>query len=227
LRVFAIVPVKSFERAKSRLASILEVAERAKLSELLLEDTLTGLNKSSSISEVVVVSSDRRAQEISNRHSAIFLREHEDCGVNRAIAFADSYCNKAQVDATIVIPQDLPLLRPIDIDMLCTSVEEHESCLVICPSMRYDGSNFLLRRPPMLVKTWYDNNSFYNHIKEAKEKGAELKIILSPRIMTDLDTVEDAQNLIEGVAMTESILYLKMKLNETNVEKRRQYSKLL
>jgi 2-phospho-L-lactate guanylyltransferase len=212
LKISAIVPVKRFERGKSRLASMLDVVERVKLCGLLLDDTLSTINKAASISEVIVVSSDKRAEGISKTHGAVFLKEYVDRGVNKAVSIADNYCNAAGANATIVIPQDLPLLTPADIDMICNTAEEYEKCLAICPSLRYDGSNALLRRPSNLIKTYYDNNSFDMHIKAAKKIRANLKIILSRRIMTDLDTIEDAENLMKEPTMTKSIIYLRSKV---------------
>ena len=212
MKIFAIVPVKSFERGKSILASMLDVVKRVKLCELLLDDTLTTLHNAYAISEVIVVSSDRRAHGISYKHGARFLKENEGRGVNKAIAIADSYCNEAGADATIVIPQDLPLLVPYDINMICESAKGYDKYMAICPSLRYDGSNALLRRPSKLIKTYYDNNSFDMHIKAAKEIRANLKIILSRRIMTDLDTIEDAENLMKEPTMTKSIIYLRSKV---------------
>jgi 2-phospho-L-lactate guanylyltransferase len=212
LKIFAIVPVKRFERGKSRLSSMLDVEERVELCELLLDDTLGTLNKAYAIAEVVVVSSDKRAQGISKRHDARFLKEYTEMGVNKAITIADDYCIGACANATIVIPQDLPLLKADDIDRICSIAEEHDKCLAICPSIRYDGSNALLRKPPQLIKTYYDNNSFDMHIKAAKEIRANLKIILSRRIMTDLDTIEDAQNLMKEPTMTKSVSYLRSKV---------------
>jgi 2-phospho-L-lactate/phosphoenolpyruvate guanylyltransferase len=197
LKVFAIVPVKNFESGKSRLASLLTVEERVKLSELFLDYTLNTLSNTSAISNVVVVSSDKRAERIAKLYNAKFLQEKKNQGVNAAVALADVYISEYAVDATIVIPQDLPLLLPEDIERICTSAQEHEKCLVICPSLRFDGSNALLRRPPLLITTNYDNDSYNVHIKKAKASNAIIKIIKTKRIMIDIDTVEDVINLIK------------------------------
>ena len=197
MKVFAIVPVKNFESGKSRLASLLTVEERVKLSELFLDYTLNTLTNTSAISNVVVVSSDKRAERIAKIHNAKFLQEKKNQGVNAAVALADVYISEYAVDATIVIPQDLPLLLPEDIERICTSAQGHEKCLVICPSLRFDGSNALLRRPPLLITTNYDNDSYNVHIKKAKASNAIIKIIKTKRIMIDIDTVEDVINLIK------------------------------
>jgi 2-phospho-L-lactate guanylyltransferase len=197
LKIFAIVPVKQFESGKSRLASLFTIDERAELSELLLDNTLNALTKTSALSKVIIVSSDERAEQIVKTYGAKFLKEEKDNGVNNAIAFADNYSSKAGADATIVIPQDLPLLLPEDIDMICGYAEQHEKSLIICPSVRYDGSNALLRRPSLLINTYFDNDSYHMHLKTAIEAGANITVFLSYRIMRDIDTVEDVKNIIE------------------------------
>jgi 2-phospho-L-lactate/phosphoenolpyruvate guanylyltransferase len=209
LKIFAIVPVKRFENAKSRLAKVLSSAERIKLCELLLYDTLNTLKKASMISDVILVSSDVRAEKIAKGYEVRFLKENTDTGVNAAVALADDYCSEARATATIVIPQDLPLLLPGDIDRICESSREYEKCLVICPSHRYDGSNALLRKPSMLLQTHYDDNSYQTHLKLAREIGANIRVVLSQRIMTDLDTVEDIQKLIKESSTHKAVRYLK------------------
>jgi 2-phospho-L-lactate guanylyltransferase len=209
LKIFAIVPVKRLENGKSRLATFLSSTERIKLCELLLKDTLSTLKKTSRISEVIVVSSDVQAEKIAKRYDAKFLKEDKDSGVNEAVAFADGYCSEARATATLVIPQDLPLLLPEDIDRICESAEGYEKCLVICPSLRYDGSNALLRKPSLLLQTHYENNSYQTHLKIARDIGANVNVILSRRIMTDLDTVEDVQNLIKESSIHKAVMYLR------------------
>ena len=218
MKVFAIVPVKNFECGKSRLASLLTVEERVKLSELFLDCTLNTLTNTSAISNVLVVSSDKRAEGIAKQYDAKFLQEKKDKGVNSAVALADVYISEYDVDATIVIPQDLPLILPEDIEYMCTLAQKYEKCLVICPSLRLDGSNALLRRPPLLITTNYDNDSYNIHIKKAKASNATVKIIKRKRIMTDIDTVEDVINLIKIYSINKetinkAVVFLKSKTN--------------
>lgn len=214
LKVFAIVPVKNFERGKSRLQSLLTIEERIKLSELFLDLTLKTLTKTRVISQVVIVSSDKRAEEIVKKYDAIFLGEKKDQGVNAAVALADTHISEYAVDASIVIPQDLPLLLPEDIECICTAAEKNERCLVICPSLRFDGSNALLRRPPLLLKTNYDNDSYNIHIKNAEASNACVKSIHIKRIMIDIDTIEDIIKLTEFSSTNKVVAFLKSKIKK-------------
>jgi 2-phospho-L-lactate guanylyltransferase len=214
LKIVAIVPVKNFERGKSRLASLLTVKERIKLSELFLDNTLNTLTKTPVISQSVIISSDKRAEEIVKKYDAIFLGEKKDKGVNAAVALADTHIPEYAVDASIVIPQDLPLLLPEDIECICTAAEKNERCLVICPSLRFDGSNALLRRPPLLLKTNYDNDSYNIHIKNAEASNACVKSIHIKRIMIDIDTIEDIIKLTEFSSTNKVVAFLKSKIKK-------------
>ncbi len=212
MKIFAIVPVKRFEKGKSRLASLLDIRNRVKLGGLLLDSTLHTLKNTTAISSTIVVSSDMRAKTIAKTYGAIFLDEGKDTGVNNAVTLANDYCIQVGADATIVVPQDLPLALSQDIDNICNAAKKWNKCLIICPSARYDGSNALLRRPPKLIESYYDNNSFDKHIYAARMAGAKIRIILSHRMMRDLDTVKDVQYLMQKPPTCKPLVYLRSKI---------------
>lgn len=214
MKTFAIVPVKRFENAKTRLSSMLDTEDRIRLSSLMLEDTLQILSVTPPLTQVIIVSADKRADEIATKHGAKFLPEEKEKGVNSAVALADGYCiEKEAADATIVIPHDLPLLDSIVISKACELAEKESTCIVICPSVRYDGTNMLLRKPPSVIGTFYETDSYNMHVRTAIKLGIPLKPLLSKSLMYDIDTPEDALQLIkeENVA-AKSLEFIKSKL---------------
>jgi 2-phospho-L-lactate/phosphoenolpyruvate guanylyltransferase len=215
MKTFAIVPVKRFENAKTRLSSMLDTEEdRIRLSSLMLEDTLQILSVAPSLTQVIIVSADKRADEIATKHGAKFLHEEKENGVNSAVALADGYCiEKEAADATIVIPHDLPLLDSIVISKACELAEKESTCIVTCPSVRYDGTNMLLRKPPSVIGTFYETDSYNMHVRTAIKLGIPVKPLLSKSLMYDIDTPEDALQLIkeENVA-AKSLEFIKSKL---------------
>jgi 2-phospho-L-lactate/phosphoenolpyruvate guanylyltransferase len=214
MKTFAIVPVKRFENAKTRLSSMLDTEDRIRLSSLMLEDTLQILSIAPSLTQVIIVSADKRAEEIATKHGAKFLPEEKEKGVNPAVALANGYCmEKEAADATMVIPQDLPLLDSIVISKACELAEKESTCIVICPSVRYDGTNMLLRKPPSVIGTFYDTDSYNMHVRAAIKLGIPVKPLLSKSLMYDIDTPEDALQLIkeENVA-AKSLEFIKSKL---------------
>jgi 2-phospho-L-lactate/phosphoenolpyruvate guanylyltransferase len=214
MKTFAIVPVKRFENAKTRLSSMLDTEDRIRLSSLMLEDTLQILSVAPPLTQVIIVSADKRADEIATKHGAKFLPEEKEKGVNSAVALADGYCiEKEAADATIVIPHDLPLLDSIVISKACELAEKESTCIVICPSVRYDGTNMLLRKPPSVIGTFYETDSYNMHVRTAIKLGIPVKPLLSKSLMYDIDTPEDALQLIkeENVA-AKSLEFIKSKL---------------
>jgi 2-phospho-L-lactate/phosphoenolpyruvate guanylyltransferase len=214
MKTFAIVPVKRFENAKTRLSSMLDTEDRIRLSSLMLEDTLQILSVAPPLTQVIIVSADKRADEIATKHGAKFLPEEKEKGVNSAVALADIYCiEKEAADATIVIPHDLPLLDSIVISKACELAEKESTCIVICPSVRYDGTNMLLRKPPSVIGTFYETDSYNMHVRTAIKLGIPVKPLLSKSLMYDIDTPEDALHLIkeENVA-AKSLEFIKSKL---------------
>lgn len=213
MKTFAIVPIKRFENAKTRLSSILDTDDRIRLSLLMLEDTLQILSAVHSLSQVITVSADKRVGEIAVKYGANFLLEEKERGVNSAVALADSYCMKKAADATMVIPHDLPLLDSTDISKACELAENESRCIVICPSLRYDGTNMLLRKPPSVIATFYDADSYNMHVKAAIRLGIPVKRLLSKGLMHDIDTPEDALEIMKEETVTaRSLEFIKSKI---------------
>lgn len=213
MKTFAIVPIKRFENAKTRLSSILDTDDRIRLSLLMLEDTLQILSAVHSLSQLITVSADKRVGEIAVKYGANFLLEEKERGVNSAVALADSYCMKKAADATMVIPHDLPLLDSTDISKACELAENESRCIVICPSLRYDGTNMLLRKPPSVIATFYDADSYNMHVKAAIRLGIPVKRLLSKGLMHDIDTPEDALEIMKEETVTaRSLEFIKSKI---------------
>jgi 2-phospho-L-lactate guanylyltransferase len=213
MKTFAIVPIKRFENAKTRLSSILDTDDRIRLSLLMLKDTLQILSAVHSLSQLITVSADKRVGEIAVKYGANFLLEEKERGVNSAVALADSYCMKKAADATMVIPHDLPLLDSTDISKACELAENESRCIVICPSLRYDGTNMLLRKPPSIIATFYDADSYNMHVKAAIRLGIPVKRLFSKALMHDIDTPEDALEVMKEETVTaRSLEFIKSKI---------------
>ena len=211
MKTFAIVPVKTFDNAKTRLSPTLSADDRIHLSSLMLGDTLSVLISVHSLNQVVVVSGDRRAKELASRHGAKFLHEEKESGVNSAVALANGYSLDNGSEATMVIPQDLPLLDAVDITMACELAENENRCIVICPSLRYDGTNLLIRKPPTAIKTYYESDSYETHINAARSLGIPVKIFFSKKLMCDIDVPEDAKQLAKDSGTGKTLRFLQSK----------------
>ena len=189
-KIAAVIPMKNLHFAKSRLSTILTLQQRKNLAFFLLNTTIKTLKESRLIYEIIVVSSDKTIEKFSFENNLKFIKD-SDNGVNNAVILADRYCIDNDIGANIVIPHDLPFISAKEIDQICTISEKYPKCIIICPSKRFDGTNILFRKPPNVIKTFYDDNSYMNHLKEAQKFNIPFESLDLDNLMFDIDTKED------------------------------------
>ena len=187
-RVGAIVPVKTFSRAKTRLNLSEEKTEQ--ICSIMLESVLSAISQSNVMEETVIVSKDEFALNMGKKFGAIQVYDQEELGVNNAVMLGDRYFVKEDFDLTIVFPQDIPLIQPEDIRMLF-EMKGSNRCVLVVPSRTFDGTNALLRMPVDVMETHYDEDSYKIHLITAEKKNATSALILIPRIMLDVDDQAD------------------------------------
>jgi 2-phospho-L-lactate/phosphoenolpyruvate guanylyltransferase len=192
LRLGAIVPVKTFSRAKTRLNMSSENTE--KICRIMLESVLGTLLQSEIIERVVIVSKDETALGIGKKFGAVQIYDHEELGVNNAVKLADDYLLKESFDSTMVFPQDIPLIQVEDIDALL-NFRIKDRCVLVVPSRKFDGTNALFRMPLDVMETHYDEDSYKIHLDTAEKRNATSSLVLIRRIMLDVDNQSDL-NLI-------------------------------
>ncbi|MGH9998981.1 MAG: 2-phospho-L-lactate guanylyltransferase [Nitrosopumilaceae archaeon] len=189
-RTAAIVPVKTFSKAKKRLN--LEPEKTEIICKLMLEEVLGTISKSDLIEKIALVTKDETAFSIGKRFGCIEIIDEKESGVNNAVALADGYFLNDGFDATIVFPQDIPLMRPDDIQTLF-NFKNSQKCVLVVPSRKFDGTNALFRTPVNLMKTHYDEDSYKIHLSTAEEIPASSALVLIRRIMLDVDEISDLQ----------------------------------
>ncbi len=200
---FAILPVKPLARAKSRLARALKAPTRAALVRSIFSRTLDVIAQVERIDGVIVVSRDLTILELARQRNAIALAE-SDSGLNPAITHAAQWAAQHHAQAVIVIPVDLPLITPADLDALIDrAVEEH--CIVIAPDRHDEGTNVLLVRPPNAIRFAYGASSFNAHRAQATQLGLTVHEYRSSTTAFDIDVPEDltAYRLLDAHAISE------------------------
>jgi 2-phospho-L-lactate guanylyltransferase len=193
LKTAAIIPVKTFSKAKTRLGLSSEKTE--KICEIMLEEILHTLTISPLIDKIIVVTKDPRALEISKKFDVIPITDTEESGVNNAVSLADDYLIKNKFDASIVFPQDIPYMKTQDIEFVLKFKADTDFVIVV-PSRRFDGTNALVRMPIDIMKTHYDEDSYKIHMSTAKEITRDVSLVFVKRIMWDVDNLEDLQFLL-------------------------------
>ncbi len=190
MKVAAIVPVKTFERAKSRLG--LGGDKTAALCTLMLHEVLGALDKSSAVSSIVIVSKEPAAELAALEFGAEIIRDDSESGVNEAVALGAKHCAAGGFDCLLVVPQDIPLLMPSDVDEL-VRLSGKPPYVTVVPSRLLDGTNALLRSPPDFMLTRYDEGSYRMHMDEARKHGLNPMLVYQRRVMADIDSMDDVK----------------------------------
>jgi len=193
LKTAAIIPVKTFSKAKTRLG--LSAEKKAKICEIMLEEILHTLSISPLIDKIIIVTKDEKALEISKKYNTVHISDDNESGVNDAVALADQYLLKNGFEASIVFPQDIPYIKTQDIEFILKFKTDSKFVIVV-PSRRFDGTNALVRMPINLMKTHYDEDSYKIHMSTAKETTRDVSLVFAKRIMWDVDNFEDLQFLL-------------------------------
>ena len=194
MKIAAIIPVKTFSNAKTRLE--LSHIQKEDLCKIMLEEIVHTVSISPHIEKTIIVTKEERAIEIGEKHNAVIIKDEKEESVNNAVALADKYLLENNFDASIVIPQDIPYIKTQDIDFIL-KYQAPPNFAIVVPSRRFDGTNALVRMPVDLMKTHYDEDSYKIHMSTAKEHTLNVALIFVKRIMWDVDNFEDLNFLLE------------------------------
>jgi 2-phospho-L-lactate guanylyltransferase len=193
MRVIA-VPVKSLERAKGRLAGVLEPLERAALTLAMLEDVLDACLAQPGW-QTWVISPDEAILEVSSRRRARPVVEG-DPGLGAAIHQVEE--ESAGADALAVVLGDLPLLTPEALGAVLQTLGP----VVAAPSESDGGTNVLLRRPPGIIPPRYGTASFRKHREAADLRDIPFAEVRGPELGFDVDRPEDIPRVLRDGSRT-------------------------
>lgn len=193
-RTGAIVPVKTFSKAKKRLNLSAEKTEI--LCRLMLNEVLDTISHSQVIEKIALVTKDESVFEIGKKFGCVEILDEKELGVNNAVSLADKFFLEAEFDATIVFPQDIPLMQAEDVQTLF-NFQLSKQCALIVPSRKFDGTNALLRAPTNLMETHYDEDSYRIHLATAEKHSASSALVLIRRIMLDVDDLDDLKFILK------------------------------
>lgn len=207
MTLYAIIPVKKLDTGKLRLSTVLDREGRRELSLCMLRDVLKVAASAEDVDEVVVVSPDQEALNLAEETGFTPLKEEEQRGVNMAVKDANAFSLSRGASSTLVLPADIPLIQPRDIQEI-VEASKPEASVVITPAIRMDGTNALLRRPPEVIQTSYDKESYRTHIRYASEKNIHLAVIRSKTVMLDLDIPKDIKEFMSTESDTETYRFL-------------------
>lgn len=193
ISAWALVPVKPFAAAKTRLAGVLSPAECALLAEHMLRDVLRALTAASGITGIALLTREPRVAELAEAGTARLLPEPSAGDYLAALDSAAATLAAAGARHLLVLPGDLPTLSAVDVQALLT---RHGPGVSICAAQRDGGSNALLLTPPTAIPMLFGANSAERHAEAARERGIEWHRLDLAAFAHDIDTPDDVAWLL-------------------------------
>ena len=194
MKTVAIIPVKSFSKAKTRLTISSE--KTVDMCKLMLGEVLQTISTSKKIDNIIIVSHDQSAFDIGKKFGVIEVFDELESGVNNAITLADEYISDSMFDTSIILPQDIPFFNSSDLDNLFSFFQRKNS-ITLVPSRQFNGTNSLIRNPSRVMTTRYDEGTYKSHLDEAKRNNVDFSLVLIRRLMLDIDSQDDIEFAIK------------------------------
>jgi len=200
---WAVVPVKSFDWAKSRLEGVLSLTERRELARNLMRHAVTALVESCCFDRIVVVSRDEEALAFARELGAEAMPEQGPPGLNAALRGARDVAIKEGASSVLVLFSDLPRVTAADI---CALVDAStKSRIVIGPDRRDEGTNALLLSPPDAIDFAFGVDSFPKHMAACERAALDVVVMRLEGIGSDVDLPADLAGLGPETAAVESL----------------------
>lgn len=191
MKTFAVIPVKSLQNAKTRLASVLSPGERAELVQEMLLHVVDALYRSGSIEQIGVIS--ERPEEIELPPYVAVIQQTE-AGLNNLLEQGREWAIANQADALLTIFADLPMVSPDDISRM-VYLGELTNTVTLAPDRHHCGTNALLSHPVTLARFAFGPSSLDAHIALAQSAGANVHLFEAPGLSLDIDTLDDLASL--------------------------------
>lgn len=197
MRTAAILPVKSFSRAKQRLGASVAERLRAALAQAMVGDVLAALSVTDGIDATIVVTRQPEVASGAVAQGAIVVHDEDELGQSAAVTLGVRRALAEGFERVLCVPGDCPALDPAELTALMAD-GEHD--VTILPDRHGTGTNGLLLCPPDAIAPSFGPGSCARHVDLARTAGLRWQVRHFPSLGLDVDTGEDLAALREAIA---------------------------
>lgn len=204
--IWALLPTKMLERAKTRLAGVLSPAQRRALVLAMAEDVLATLVHAPALAGVALLSRDQSVRELGKRYNALLL-DDPSSELNESLDAGRKQLQDLGATAMVVVPADVPLISAADVSALSMAIAQGAD-LVLAPDREASGTNALALNLNVPFRFQFGLHSFQFHQYQARHNNLALHIHRSRTLGLDIDTFNDLCLLSEmsGAQTTQALL---------------------
>jgi 2-phospho-L-lactate guanylyltransferase len=207
--VWAVVPLKSPDAAKSRLQGALDGPARRRLFFAMARQVVRTLQCTPGIAGVAVVTASPEVAADVRREGAVVIPQHHEAGTADACRSAVA-CLAETADSLLMMSGDIPLICAAAVAELL-GVGRHTPVVAIVPDRHRNGTNALLCAPPTIIPPCFGADSFERHLAAARSSGVDVHVIESHAISLDIDDVEDLNELLRRLSVESTLLPVELR----------------
>jgi 2-phospho-L-lactate guanylyltransferase len=162
----------------------------------MLHDVLDVVSATGAFRERLIVSPDPGVLREAEERGYTPVPEASPEGMSSALGLGLRHCAPLGIDAAVLVPADLPLVTPQDLEAIAERLISPK--VVLVPA--YDGgTNLLGLRPLDGIRLRYEEpGSCRLHREEAREAGLPVEMVHLPRAEVDVDEVDDLSKLLRA-----------------------------
>jgi 2-phospho-L-lactate guanylyltransferase len=191
MSTLAILPVKGFGQAKTRLRGRVPDGPRAGLAEAMVRDVLRALAAVDGLDGVIVVTAEPIAAQLARDAGAEVVHDPAEAGQSAAVQLGVARALERGADRVLAVPGDCPALDPGELAALLRAPE----AIVIVPDRHGEGTNALLLAPPTAIAPSFGPGSRERHEAGARASGLPWAVRDVPGLGMDADTPDDLATL--------------------------------
>jgi 2-phospho-L-lactate guanylyltransferase len=188
--VWAVIPLKSPDSAKSRLAGILSAQQRVRLFYTLASRVIDATLLTPGIEGVHVVTASEAVADFATSLGARCVLLERDCGTAAACTMALKKMPPACRQRVLFVAGDIPLISSGELSRF-VGLPERRPLVAIAADRHQVGTNALLCAPGDAIPLCFGGNSFAQHLAAAARLGVAVHIIDSAPLALDIDEAGD------------------------------------
>ena len=198
----AVLPVKSFDRAKQRLGVRVDAPQRATLAAAMVGDVLEALSAVPRLDGVLLVTAEPRAAAAAGETGATVVADPTEEGHCEAALLGVAAAVRRGAQRVLLVPGDCPALDPDEAGALLErdAAQTAGPRVVIVSDRHGAGTNALLLTPPEAIEPAFGPGSFERHAGLAAAAGASFHVVGAPSLHLDVDTTGDLAALRSALA---------------------------
>jgi len=213
MRTAAVLPVKSFARAKQRLGESVTDPLRLELARAMVADVLLALAQAEAIELTIVVTREQSVARSASELGAAVIEDHAEAGQSAAATLGIQRALADGFERVLCVPGDCPALDPAELDALLeahpdadshpadSSVREQSApAVTIIPDRHGTGTNGLLLTPPDAIVPSFGSDSCERHGRLARAAGISPRLERLSSLLLDIDTGADLAALRDRLA---------------------------